>query len=133
MPHRDAATSALFGYLSAVQEGKPLDDAADKFTEHAGCSPDLVLSTSSYRACLSLPAGAIVGADATGAMTVVLHGEIYRPVDNQAAYLAQRFAEHGFTWATEIHGSFAILAVDKTHDRVVLITDRLNSRRIFAS
>ena len=133
MPHRDSATSALFGYLCHVQEGKSLDGAVNKFTELAGGSPDLVLSTSSYRACLSLPAGANVGTDATGAMTVVLHGEIYESVDNQAAYLAQRFAEHGFTWATEIHGSFAILAVDKAHDRVVLITDRLNSRRIFAS
>lgn len=133
MPHCDTATSALFGYLCVVKEGNPVDGAVNKFTELAGCSPELVLATSSCGACLSLSAGASVGTDATGAVTVVLHGEIYDSVENQAAYLAQRFAEHGFTWAKEINGSFAILAVDKAHDRVVLITDRLNSRRIFAS
>ena len=66
-------------------------------------------------------------------MTVVLHGEIYHADDHPANYLAQQFANHGFAWAKEIHGSFAILAVDKSADQIVLITDRLNSRRVFAS
>ncbi len=133
MPHCDSTSTGLFGYLCSIKEGDPANRAVERFAELAGASPDVVLSTSSNCACLSLSAGAKVGEDAAGTLTVVLHGEIYNSVDNQAAWLAQRFAEHGFSWAKEIHGSFALVAVDKAHDRMVVITDRLNSRRIFAS
>jgi asparagine synthetase B (glutamine-hydrolysing) len=74
-----------------------------------------------------------VGHDPSGTVTVVLHGEVYNSAGNQAAWLAQQFAEHGFGWTDQIHGSFALVAIDRARDRVAVITDRLNSRRIFAT
>ena len=64
---------------------------------------------------------------------VILHGEIYYSCLDQASYLADMFTEYGDHFAKEIHGSFAILLVDKVKDSVALITDRVNSRRIFYS
>ncbi len=129
----EQASSPLFGYLSAVASEKSAKGAEEKVFKLAGRRPELRLETRSYRACLSLPSGAVVGSDGAGTVTVLLHGEIYEAASNQAAWLAERFARHGFEWAKEIHGSFALVAVDTACDRVALITDRLNSRRIFAS
>ena len=117
----------------AIQSGDAANGADATFTKLTGRSPQLSLSTASYRACLSLSEWDKVGHDAASGISVVLHGEIYHAVDHPANYLAQQFANHGFAWAKEIHGSFAILAVDKSADQIVLITDRLNSRRVFAS
>ncbi len=131
--HSPDTSTAFFGYLCAIKAIDPTDRAERKFREIVGRGPDLAVSTPSYRACVALSAAEKVGEDEGGTVTVVLHGEIYEAVDNQAAWLAQRFAEHGFTWAREIHGSFALVAIDKARDRVAVITDRLNSRRLFAS
>jgi asparagine synthase (glutamine-hydrolysing) len=133
MPKCDTANSSLFGYLCAIQSGDAANRAEATFTRLTGRSPQLSLSTASYRACLSLSEWDKVGHDAASGISVVLHGEIYHADDHPANYLAQQFANHGFAWAKEIHGSFAILAVDKSADQIVLITDRLNSRRVFAS
>jgi asparagine synthetase B (glutamine-hydrolysing) len=127
-----SALPALFGFLCAIHDGAG-GRTESEFNRLAGCEPTLVASTRSYQASLAIPPRDKVGHDPSGAVTVVLHGEIYNSADNQAAWLAQRFAEHGFSWADQIHGSFALVAIDKARDRVAVITDRLNSRRIFAS
>lgn len=131
--HSSDTSPAFFGYLCAIKEGDPTERAENTFREILGRGPDLVVSTPSYRACMAVNAPEKVGQDNRRTVTVALHGEIYEAVDNQAVWLAQRFAEHGFAWAKQIHGSFALVAIDKARDRVAVITDRLNSRRIFAS
>ena len=133
MPASNSTTSALFAYVCAVKGGGAASRGSATFVELSGRQPELELSTSSHVVRLTKSLLDRVGTDATGDITVVLHGETYDKADNQASNLAQRFADHGIGCAKEIHGSFATLVVDRRHDRVALITDRLNSRRIFAS
>jgi hypothetical protein len=130
--HSSESPTALIGCFCAVQEGDD-DRAGNRFDELIGHPPTLLVSTRSYKGSLAIPTRDKVGHDSSGAVTVVLHGEIYNSADNQAAWLAQRFAKHGFDWSDQIHGSFALVAIDKGRDRIAVITDRLNSRRIFAT
>jgi len=129
----DPASSSLIAYFCPIKDGERDDAARHEFARRTGRTADVNALTPSYRASIALSAEDTAGTDDGGNITVVLHGEIYQSAENQAAWLAQRFAAHGFDWAKEIHGSFALLAADRSRDRVVVITDRLNSRRLFAS
>jgi asparagine synthase (glutamine-hydrolysing) len=133
LPIGDQAATSLVGYLCAAGSANSAGEAEANFVELAGRKADLVASTASYRAHVVPSAWDTVGENAARTVQVVLHGEIYNTSENQAVWLAERFAEHGFDWAKNIHGSFALLVIDKTRDRVAVITDRLNTRRIFAS
>jgi hypothetical protein len=108
------------------------DQADREFAQYAKRKPDLTLATDSYYANLILGPSDQVATDPDGGLTVVLHGEIYNTADNQADFVARKLVAHGFDWAKAIHGSFAIVAIDHRNDRITVITDRLNSRRIFS-
>lgn len=95
--------------------------------------PTHCFKTNTQSIQLSCSPATQIGKSKDANIIVILHGEIYDSCLDQASYLADRFAEYGDHFAKEIHGSFTILLIDKARDTVSLITDRINSRRVFYS
>jgi asparagine synthase (glutamine-hydrolysing) len=71
-----------------------------------------------------------LGQDASGQIHSLLHGEIYEPLEAPAREIANRYSRQGDTFAQDLNGSYAVLLVDEAADRILLITDRVSSRRI---
>lgn len=65
-------------------------------------------------------------------VSLVLHGEIYEEsVSDVPNDLLSRYLERGEQFVAGLNGSFAILIVDGTRDRISVFTDRLNTRTVF--
>lgn len=104
-----------------------------KFLKIAGKEPNYSVDTETKTVDICCSPATKIGKSKDANIIVVLHGEIYYSCLDQASYLADKFAKYGDRFANEIHGSFAILLIDKVKDSVFLITDRINSRRVFYS
>jgi len=74
-----------------------------------------------------------IAVDHNNQVTLILHGEIYSTNDNQAEFLLKQFIKRGIGFSKDINGSFAVLLIDKRNDTVALITDRINTRKVFCS
>ena len=64
-------------------------------------------------------------------ITVVLHGETYGNSQDSAAELLQTFRESGADGIARIHGSFVAIVCDAKSDQIIVITDRINSRKAY--
>jgi asparagine synthetase B (glutamine-hydrolysing) len=70
----------------------------------------------------------------TARFKIFLHGEIYSDVVgevNQLKAIAQAYERHGQDFAGELNGSFLVLIVDESANRVIIATDRTASRPLF--
>jgi asparagine synthase (glutamine-hydrolysing) len=125
--------SSLLSYCCLKKETSSVEDSRRQFIDFAGQQPNLFLETASYVVHLLLSPSTKIGTDSTGKITVVLHGEIYNATNNQPAYIAEKLQHGGDTCIQDINGTYAILLVDQQADKVAVITDRINSHRIFYS
>jgi hypothetical protein len=64
---------------------------------------------------------------------VVLHGEIHTDEGASAEAVAGRFRSLGDGLFPSLNGSYALLVMDRDADRVIIVTDRVASRRLFWS
>jgi hypothetical protein len=74
--------------------------------------------------------GADLAVSADGAVALLLHGELHDPPAGAAELLA-RYRERGLGWAAELDGSFALLIADTRAAELLVVTDRLGSRRVY--
>jgi len=67
-------------------------------------------------------------------LTVLVHGDVYEPFGtNPAQVILDRYGS-GSAWAwSDLHGSVAVLVLDGRSQKVLAVTDRVNSRKVFAS
>ena len=94
---------------------------------------DAVLTTATWTVRLALDGGARVGWDPDERVAVVLHGEVHDDAGETAEALAARYRAEGDGLFRSLNGSYALLIVDRDQDRVVAVTDRVASRRLFWS
>ena len=105
-----------------------------RFREVGKAEPDRTISTESHHVLISTSPGTRIAVSSDGQVVLILHGEIYVDEESdQAQSLLDSYTKVGISFASKINGSFAVLLVDKRIDLVALITDRLNTRKLFWS
>ena len=109
------------------------DTSYNNFLEIINAKPNLSFNTRSYVVHIAYAPSTQVAVDNKNQLTLILHGEIYNATNNQAEYLLREYQKQGLLFAKDINGSFAVLLVDQRNDSIALITDRLNSRKVFSS
>lgn len=103
------------------------------FLSIAKAQPDILSNTDSFIVYLIHSPSTRIAVDHENRVTLILHGEIYNTGDRQAEFLLKQFIEQGISFSKNINGSFAVLLIDERNDGVMLITDRINSRKVFYS
>lgn len=107
---------------------------SNEFVTVAKVRPDISITTKSFIIHLMHSGGAWVAVDHENDITLLLHGEIFNtPETNQAEFLIKQFRKHGLSFSKDINGSFVVLVIDKRNDTVAVVTDRINSRKVFYS
>lgn len=106
---------------AALLDGPPAPDPA----ERAFAAP-----VGPLHVRLAASPGADLAVSADGATALLLHGEIHAPRAGAAALLA-RYQERGLGWVSDLDGSFALLIVDTRAAELIVVTDRLGSRRVY--
>lgn len=109
------------------------DDCYNDFLKVANTTPVKTIVTDSFVVYLLHTPSTKVSNDYCKQVTLVLHGEIYNKTNNQPEFLLKQFMKHGLDFSKDINGSFAVLVIDKRNDTVIVVTDRLNSRKVFYS
>ncbi len=103
------------------------------FLSVAKAKPEISVSTRSFIIHITFSPSTQIAVDRENNVTLLLHGEIYGTKDNQAEFLIKQFIKRGIDFSKDINGSFVILLIDKRYDTVSLITDRINTRKVFWS
>jgi len=63
---------------------------------------------------------------------ILLHGDLYdAPNSNQARYAVDQYLRYGEAACLDLNGSFALVVMDGSSQKVQVVTDRLNSRKVF--
>jgi asparagine synthase (glutamine-hydrolysing) len=100
----------------------------------AGIEPLLSFETASFSGYLAAPDPRIVVSDGDRGVVLVLYGEVYgSPAGDCPPLLLKQYLRGGLEELRDVNGSCAILLIDQMHDIVALITDRLNTRKVFYS
>jgi asparagine synthase (glutamine-hydrolysing) len=83
---------------------------------------------------LSHGGGSHLAVDEQRDLTVLVHGDIYEPLGpNPAKVILERYAS-GSTWDwKDLNASAAVLVLDGRNRKVLAVTDRVNSRKVYAS
>lgn len=122
-------------FLAAVcPRRKDVDETTviQEFTRSWGSGPELSIDTGTYVVHLACSSGSRVALDRDRKLLVLLHGEIYEGNWRKPAeWLKERFEARGFDFVGEINGSCSVFVVDGILDKVAVITDRINSRRVY--
>ncbi len=92
-----------------------------------------VLRSVSWEVHLDLGGSASCGSDSSGRVTVALHGETLGATRAGPAFIAEGIRSEGSGFVERLTGSFALLVLDEDADRLYAVTDRVRSRRVFAS
>jgi hypothetical protein len=92
--------------------------------------PTLTLQHPSTTIRLRYSAGAQIASHPVRGLVCLIHGDVYGPWSDPRALLDE-YARHGDAFARDLNGSCVILIADQRADRVFLVTDRINSRRMF--
>jgi len=100
-----------------------------------GSKPRISFSTSSFTFHLLCSHSTQIATECRDKLTIILHGEIYNAANGQAEFLLDHFAKNGINSSSckDINGSFVIFFLDARNDVVGVITDRVNSRKVFCS
>lgn len=135
MNNGNAYTPSSFSVILCPRKSIANDKAIyEEFTSVVKNKPDISLMTESFLVHICLSSSTKVAADQQHQITLVLHGEIYgQTEENQADFLLKQYLKNGLDFSGDINGSFAIFLINVPNDIVALITDRINSRRVFSS
>ena len=125
--------SGFLGMLRPRGSTHNSDSCYSDFLAMARAEPDISVCTRSYVVHLMHSDAAHVAVDPEKQITLMLHGEIYNASGKQAEFLLEQYTRHGISFSKDINGSFAVLLIDRREDMVALVTDRLNSRKVFHS
>ncbi len=111
-------------------ENQPLEE----FTRIAKGQPNFSVVTRSFVIHLMYAETTQVAVDHENEIILLLHGEVFNAADtNQAQFLVKQYRKHGIGFSKDINGSFAAIVIDKRNDTVAIITDRINTRKVFFS
>ena len=105
----------------------------DNFFSVAKVEPDISIATRSFIVHLISSPSTQIAVDRKNDVMLLLHGEIYSTKDNQAEFLLKQFINRGIDFSRDINGSFVVLLIDKRNDTVAVVTDRINTRKVFCS
>jgi asparagine synthase (glutamine-hydrolysing) len=122
--------SSFFCFVVPKEHDETVMASRNTFRRLRGRAPSATLETSTRVVHLWVSEGTRLGKDGSGRISALLHGEIYEPLADQASHLAACFADKGDAFASDLNGTYAVLLVDQAADRIVVITDRLASRRV---
>ena len=89
---------------------------------------DMIVKTPSCMVQVKCFADTQVLCDETDEVTIIFYGHICGDVI--LSCIVDAYKAQGITFVKSLDGSFAFLLVDKLHDRVVVATDRLCSRKV---
>ena len=123
--------AGFFGCLTPWTGPDTSAEARAGFLGAYGREPDLRLEMPSFSVALGLSPRVTWGCDPSGRVCVVLNGEIYLEGCRSAEAVALRYLEMGDDFARDLNGTFSLLILDRTADRLLLVTDRIGSRRLF--
>lgn len=89
------------------------------------------LETRSWVVHVEHPPSTQLGVDTATGLQLLLHGEVLGVGSDQATAVAGHLARLDPGAPAGLNGSFAALVVDPVADRVSVVTDRVNSRRVY--
>jgi asparagine synthase (glutamine-hydrolysing) len=107
-------------------------DIDKKFELHTKKEPTIGIDSSQYAVRLWTSDPGMISFDEKHELLLLLYGEIYNmAADKQLKWLVQEYDDSGLEFAKLLNGSFSIILVDIRKDCVAVITDRVNSRRVY--
>ena len=116
-----------------VRSREPLAEVLQRFRRRFGIDPDAVLESRSWIVHVGLDGSAGVGWDPEHRSAVVLHGEVFGDGTRTAADIAREYRRRGDRLFEHLNGSFGVVLLDLDTDRLLVVPDRVSSRRIFWS
>ena len=69
--------------------------------------------------------------DVSNNVIVLLYGALYDIDGSEIEYIKNSYLKEGTDFIRNINGSYALIIMDLSHDRFFIVTDRINSRKIF--
>lgn len=113
-------------------DGKPADQ--ELFHAATGLTPNLECETTGFRVTAAYSPRVRLASSDT--VTLLLQGRLYSDDPQECIDPAQTllniYLRFGIlSLARGLHGSCAVLIIDKRNDRIAIITDRVNSRKVF--
>ena len=129
------APSSFLGMFCHKQKMPNERQLLQEFVSVAGLRPQISVTSKSFIAYLAYSPTTKVAVDHENHVTLLLHGEIYNRTDNSdhVEFMIRELVERGLGCVKDINGSYAALLLDTRNDTAQLITDRLNTRKVFCS
>lgn len=134
MNKSDRYTPAHFVFMATRRECEAsTDHARNVFQEALGYIPHEVVVMEGYSIAMAMSSGMRSAEDGAGRVRLFLHGEVYncRASNTTPQYLLSEYLKHGDNFAKDINGSFVILILDRLHQTLKVVTDRVNSLKVF--
>lgn len=126
--------SSFVAAISRREAAPSLASGHEASWEIAELAPDLRITLQSLEVRIGVSQATHVARNADQTITVVVHGDLYETGGlDPAEHLLRLFETAETRCAKDLNGSFAALIVDCRRDRVVVITDRLGSRKVYHS
>ena len=106
-----------------------------EFEAATGIKPHIPINTKDFYICIAVSKPEQVAVDHSSGTILILNGEVYnsKAYEKQAEYLLKQFIDRGIGFVKDINGSFAILLINEQNNFIAVITDRINSRKVFHS
>lgn len=93
------------------------------------------VSLGDYNCYLKYSSNTIVATDVSKDIIILLAGDIYqddfKSEQSKAEYLVESYKKLGIDFVKNLNGSFCIFLANKSTNEIYLLTDRLNTRKIF--
>ena len=96
---------------------------------HLLVSDDLTITTKNVRISIRCFSNVQIFTDESDEVTVVLYG--YLNDDTNLSQIIECYKIEGLQCFKSLDGSFALLLFDKRHEKIVLVTDRLCSKKLY--
>lgn len=125
--------SCFLAMCCPKQSTSDKNHSLDNFFSVAKVEPDISIATRSFIVHLISSSSTQISVDRENDVMLLLHGEIYSTKDNRAESLLKQFIKRGINFSRDINGSFVVLLIDKRNDTVAVVTDRINTRKVFCS
>lgn len=125
--------SCFLAMCCPKQSTSDKNHSLDNFFSVAKVEPDISIATRSFIVHLISSSSTQISVDRENDVMLLLHGEIYSTKDNRAESLLKQFIKRGIDFSRDINGSFVVLLIDKRNDTVAVVTDRINTRKVFCS
>jgi hypothetical protein len=123
-------------FIAAIRtgHGHALDREYERvFRRVRGSGRQLSVVTDAFSCHFLLSAATTVAVGSPGGdVTLVFHGELYPDLKaTPAARCLEAYLKEGMRFVAGLHGSFALVVVDKRVGRLAFATDPINSRKLF--